>query len=94
MYPKKERRGRKREEGERRGEEGERRAESGMGKKITTDHPNIYMHHLALVRPVETLQKCMDYIQNMNRIAADIMDLPAEDSSEVIFHKLTKSAGV
>eukprot|EP00026_Physarum_polycephalum_P006922 Phypoly_transcript_06975.p1 GENE.Phypoly_transcript_06975~~Phypoly_transcript_06975.p1 ORF type:complete len:349 (+),score=42.25 Phypoly_transcript_06975:591-1637(+) len=54
---------------------------------------NVYMHHIAHVRPMETLQQCMAYIERMNKISAEILDLPAEESSEVIFHKLTKSAG-
>jgi hypothetical protein len=30
----------------------------------------------------------------MNTISAEILDLPTEDSSEMILNKLTKSAGV
>jgi len=54
---------------------------------------NVYLSHIARVRPVESLQKLHSYIKSMNDIAADILGLPAEDNSEIIFHKLTKTAG-
>lgn len=54
----------------------------------------VYLTHIARVRPPETRDKLLNYIKLMNDTAADILDLPPEGDYGLIFHKLTKSAGM